>query len=78
MKRTTLLLSGAVITFLIGFILCAIALWWWFGLAGISADEHFVWDIYRRGVIATGAWLLIGLALLAIAMIVTLLVKTNQ
>jgi hypothetical protein len=48
------------------------------GLAGISADENFVWDIYRRGVVATGAWLLVGLFLISIAMILTLLVKTDK
>ncbi|KYK21263.1 hypothetical protein AYK25_08400 [Thermoplasmatales archaeon SM1-50] len=78
MHRNTIILSVAVIVFIAGFILCVFSLWWWFGLAGISADEHFVWDTYRRGVVATGAWLLVGLALISIAMIVTLLVKTSK
>jgi hypothetical protein len=78
MKRNTIILGLVAIAFLVGLMLCAVSVWWWFGLAGISADEHFVWDIYRRGVVATGAWLLVGLAIISVAMIVTFMVKTNK
>ena len=78
MKRNIIILSAAAIAFLVGLVLCGLSVWWWFGLAGISADEHFVWDIYRRGVVTRGAWLLVGLAFISVAMIVTFMVKTNN
>jgi hypothetical protein len=42
MKRNTIILGLVAIAFLVGLMLCAVSVWWLFGLAGISADEHFV------------------------------------
>ena len=76
-KKHNILIAFAIIAFIIGFVLIAFTAWWLNGIAGISLED-FTWEITRRGVIATGAYTLVGLALVSIGMIVTLLTKFEK
>jgi hypothetical protein len=76
-KKHIILFAFAIVTFIIGFILIAFTAWWLNGIAGVSVED-FSWEISRRGVLATGAYTIVGLALVSIGMIVTLLTKLEK
>jgi len=64
--------------FIVGIILIAFIAWWLNGLAYVSADEYFVWEKYRWGVVATGVYLLVGFALISIKMITIRLISEKK
>ena len=74
-RRKIIVLGLGIVTFIVGFALLAFSSWW---LIGISGKEDVVWEIVRRGTIATGAYSLIGLALQAIGIIVLLFTKFEK
>ena len=75
MNKKRILLDLGVVTFIIGFILLSFVAWW---LNGIAGNEDIYWGTIRRGILATGAYTLIGLALVTIGMIFTVLSKFEK
>jgi hypothetical protein len=77
MNRNHIIQGLAIIVFICGFILLSFVAWWYNSLASMDAGD-IMWESTRKGVVATGAWLMIGIALVTVAMIVTLVVKVQK
>ena len=75
MNKKGILLGLGIVTFIVGFAFLSFVAWWLNAIAGL---DDIIWEITRRGVIATGAYTLVGLALIAIGMIFTTLSKLEK
>jgi hypothetical protein len=77
MNRNHIIQGGAILAFMCGFILLSFVAWWYNGLASMDASD-IMWESTRTGVVAMGAWLMVGISLVTVAMIVTLIVKSEK
>ena len=75
MNRKKIILGLGIVTFIVGFGFISFVAWW---LNLLAAQETVTWHATQRGVVATGAYTLVGLALVAIGMIITLLAKLKK
>jgi len=74
-KKRIILFGLGIVTFIVGFVFLSFVAWWLNGIAGV---EDIVWETVRRGIIATGAYALVGLVFIAIGMILTVLSKFEK
>lgn len=75
MNKKTITLGFGIVVFLAGLVLLSfVALW----VNGIAGDDTLTWQMVRRGIVNTGAHILIGLALITIGMIIVLFAKSDK